>query len=294
MPQPERQHRDTIFPELAEILSHNSFPGNQRLLRLAAPECAAHAEPGNFVHLQCHPLRPLRRPLSIMRVSPQAGWIEILYQVVGEGTALLAQRKPGEQINLLGPIGRPFRLHAERPRPLLIGGGIGMPPMIFLAEKLRGNGALQPLAVFGSEVPFPFRPARSALPVAGLPAETNACMPLLEEWGIASRLASLRQLDGGFHGFVTELARVWLDALTEKERKEVEIFACGPHPMLEAAAALAHTFGLPCQVSLEEFMACGIGGCAGCVVPVTEKTGTVMRRVCVDGPVFDAAQIFPM
>ncbi len=294
MPQPESQHRDTIFPEPAEILRHDSFAGNQRLLRLAAPECAAHAQPGNFVHLQCHPSRPLRRPLSLMRVSPQEGWIEILYQVVGEGTALLAQRKPGEQIHLLGPIGRPFRLHAERPRPLLIGGGIGMPPMIFLAEHLRGNDAFQPLALLGSEVPFPFQPTLSALPVTGLSAETAAAMPLLEEWGIPSRLASLRQLDGVFQGFVTELARVWLDALTEKERKEVEVFACGPHPMLAATAALAHTFGLPCQVSLEEFMACGVGGCAGCVVPVSEKTGTVMRRVCVDGPVFEAAQIFPM
>jgi dihydroorotate dehydrogenase electron transfer subunit len=294
MPQPGPQHRDTIFPESAEILSHDSFAGNQRLLRLAAPECAAHAQPGNFVHLQCHPLRPLRRPLSLMRVSPREGWIEILYQVVGEGTALLAQREPGEQIPLLGPIGRPFQPHTERPRPLLIGGGIGMPPMIFLAEYLRDNHAFQPLVVLGSEVPFPFQPTRSGRPVAGLPAATAAAMPLLEEWGIPSRLASLREQDGVFPGFVTELARVWLEALTEKERAEVEIFACGPHPMLEAVAALAHTFGLPCQISLEEFMACGVGGCAGCVVPVAEKSGTVMRRVCVDGPVFEAAQIFPM
>ncbi len=293
MPQQNRSQRETISLEQAEILSHQPFAGGQRLLRLAAPECAASARAGNFVHLQCDPSRPLRRPLSIMRVSADAGWIELLYNIVGAGTQLLAAREPGEQLSLLGPIGTPFQLHKARPRPLLIGGGVGMPPMIFLAQELGNNNAFQPLALFGSEVPFPFVPTTASMQLPGIPPEATAAMPLLEEWGIQSRLASQQDFAGCFQGFVTDLARHWLDSLDEKTRLEVEIFACGPHPMLAAVATIASERGLPCQVSLEEFMACGVGACAGCVVAVEDDSGTSMRRVCVDGPVFAAKQIFP-
>ena len=114
-------------------------------------------------------------------------------------------------------------------------------------------------------------------------------MPLLEEWGIASRLASRAGFPGCFDGFVTELADEWLrNPRAARELAEVEIFACGPTPMLEATAALARRHGVPCQVSLEEFMACAVGGCAGCTVLVRTPEGPAMKRVCVDGPVFDA------
>ena len=117
-------------------------------------------------------------------------------------------------------------------------------------------------------------------------------MPLLEDWGIASRLASLQGYPGCFQGYVTDLARSWLDALGADRRSRVHVFACGPHPMLEAVATMARGYGLPCQVSLEEFMACAVGGCAGCVVEVQTRQGPAMKRVCVDGPVFDAESVF--
>ena len=117
-------------------------------------------------------------------------------------------------------------------------------------------------------------------------------MPLLEEWGIASRLASRAGFAGCFKGFVTELADAWLGALPPQELQKVEIFACGPTPMLAAAARLARRHGVACQVSLEEFMACAVGGCAGCTVRVDTPTGAAMKRVCVDGPVFDAYTVF--
>ena len=269
MPQQNQSQRGTISLEQAEILSHHTYSGGQRLLRLAAPECAARARAGSFVHLQCDPSLPLRRPLSIMRTSADAGWIELLYNIVGSGTQLLATRQPGEELSLLGPIGIPFQLHQERPRPLLIGGGVGMPPMIFLAQELRENSAFQPLAVLGSEVEFPFDTTTASIQLPGLPQEATAAMPLLEEWGVPNRLASQQDFSGCFRGFITDLARHWLDSLDQKTRTEVEIFACGPHPMLEAVAAIATEYGVPCQVSLEEFMACGVGACAGCVVEVS-------------------------
>ncbi len=284
-----KPHRDTILVEDAEILSHESFPGDQYVLRVHAPGCAARTQPGQFAHLTVDPLRPMRRPISIMRVSADEGWVDFLYKAVGEGTVLLARRQVGETISLMGPIGVPFEVKEKR--PLLIGGGVGMPPMIAIAESLKGGGT-QPFVILGSEVPFPFQQTPSQIMLPGIPEGVIGAMPLLEDWGIASRLASLQGYPGCHEGYVTDLARHWLDSLDEEARNEVEIFSCGPHPMLEAVVAVAREYDLPVQVSLEEFMACAVGGCAGCVVEVNTDEGSYMKRVCVDGPVFNGHQIF--
>ncbi len=284
-----KPHRDTILVEDAEILSHDAFAGEQYVLRVHAPGCAARALPGQFAHITVHPQRPMRRPISIMRVSPSEGWVDFLYKAVGEGTELLAQRQVGESLNLMGPIGRPFEVKEKR--PLLIGGGVGMPPMICIAEALRGSEQ-QPLVILGSEVPFPFDARPSQILVPGMPEGVIGAMPLLEDWHIASRLASLQGYPGCHEGYVTDLARCWLDALDTTARSEVGIYACGPHPMLEAVVNLARDYDLPVQVSLEEFMACAVGGCAGCVVEVSTDAGPAMQRVCVDGPVFDGYRVF--
>ncbi len=285
-------NRNTIFNEQAEILDHQHLDGDQHLLRLHAPLCAEATQAGQFVHLQVSPLKPLRRPISLMRVNPNAGWIELLYKRLGEGTTLLSQRQIGEHLDCLGPIGQGFQ--PGRRRPLLLGGGVGMPPMIALAEQLKSEPKLyQPLAMLASEVPFPFTPKPSQFLLKELPANSIAAMPLLEEWGIPSRLASQQGYAGCFDGFITDLARYWLERQPAEALAEVEIFACGPHPMLQACMRLAQAFKLPCQISMEEHMACGIGGCAGCTIAITQNEGTSMKRVCVDGPVFDGYQVFP-
>ena len=284
--------RGTIFLEEARVLSQLAYDAEQFVLRLAAPKCAAHAQPGSFAHLTCDATIPMRRPLSIMRADPAAGWIEILYKVVGPGLQALAAHKAGDELSVLGPIGRPFVPHPGRPRALLLGGGVGIPPMVFLAERLKEDSHYKPLVLMGSEVPFPFRARPSTLLLAGMPHGSIACMPLLEEWGVPSRLASKSDFPGCYSGFVTELAAEWLASLGKPELAEVEIFSCGPTPMLKASAALARRFGVSCQVSLEEFMACAVGGCAGCTVEVRTPEGPAMKRVCVDGPVFDAYSIF--
>lgn len=289
-----QSHRNTIVVEEARILERQEYPGDQVVIRVLAPEIAGLANPGQFAHIQCDQALPMRRPLSIMRVSKKEGWVDFLFKILGEGTRLLAGRKVDEVLSILGPIGIPFEAHMNRSRPLLIGGGVGIPPMVFLANSLREvKGAYQPFVIMGSEVPFPFQTQPSRIMVPGIPADVIASMPLMDDWGFASRLASLQDFPGCFNGYVTDLARTWLDALSDEQRNEVEVFACGPHPMLEAVAKLAKEYHLPCQVSLEEFMACAVGGCAGCVVEVTTNTGTAMKRVCVDGPVFEANSVFP-
>ncbi|MBN4080370.1 dihydroorotate dehydrogenase electron transfer subunit [Beggiatoa alba] len=288
-----KPQRDTINVELAEIISHKSYPGNQYILRVHAPNIAHQAKAGSFAHIQCAPSLPMRRPISIMRTTPNTGMVDFLYKALGEGTQQLALRKQGETLDILGPIGQPFELHKQYSCPLLIGGGVGMPPMIFIADEIqKQRSAYQPFMILGSEVPFPFTAQPSQFITPGLPADVTASMPLIEDWNIPCRLASLQGYPGCYEGYVTELARLWLSALDTQQRNQVEIFSCGPHPMLKAVAELANEFNLPCQVSLEEFMACAVGGCAGCVVEVKTEQGTAMKRVCVDGPVFDARQVF--
>ncbi len=283
-------NRGTIFVEDGEVISSTAFPGEQFIMRVRAPKCAAAARPGSFVHITCDESLPMRRPLSIM--CAHEDWIEILYKTVGGGLRQLSRKRPGDSISVLGPIGRPFVLSPERPNKLLIGGGVGIPPMVFLADRLRtGHRACKPLAILGSEIPFPFELAPSRLPTPWLDDHINGTMPLLESWDIPCRLATLAGFDGCFDGFVTDLAEQWLRTLAKEEIGQVEIFACGPTPMLRAVAELAARHELPCQVSLEEFMACAVGGCAGCTLPIRTPEGLAMKRVCVDGPVFDAATV---
>ena len=290
-----REHRGTIFVEDAALLAQQEFPGRQFVIRLRAPKCAAAATPGSFAHLTCDPLLPMRRPLSIMRTDPAAGWIEILYKIVGPGLEALAKQPLGATLSVMGPIGQGFKPSPARPKTLLVGGGVGIPPMVFLAESLkdRDDAAWQPLVLMGSEIPFPFHTRPSTILLPDVPDGVIACMPLLDGWGVPSRLASLAGFPGCFDGYVTDLAAAWLSSLDSVALAQVELFACGPTPMLQATAKVARRFDVPCQVSLEEFMACAVGGCAGCAVPVVTGSGLAMKRVCVDGPVFDANAVFP-
>jgi len=287
-------NRDTLFVEEASIVSIDAYPGEQYVLGMTAPLTAATASPGSFVHIRCDDAIPMRRPLSIMRARADEERIDVLFKVVGDGLRALAGREVGDRVSIIGPIGRGFVPSSERPRALLIGGGVGIPPMLFLAEQLKNDATdWRPLVLMGSEIPFPFEVRESALPTPWLDGSVRGTMPLLEGWGVTARLASLSDIAGSYRGYVTELAREWLKSLPAAELAEVEIFSCGPTPMLKAVADLAREFSLPCQVSLEEFMACAVGGCAGCTVLVQTETGPAMKRVCVDGPVFDAAAVFP-
>lgn len=290
-----RSQRGTIFAEDARIIRHEAFAADQYILRLAAPECAKRAVPGSFAHVRCARDIPMRRPLSIMRANQITGEVDFLYKVVGSGLAALSNAAAGEVVNILGPIGNGFSPDTARPIKLMIGGGVGIPPMVFLAEQLNQAGAdLQnSLVLMGSEVPFPFQTVMSAVSAVGLPESVSAGMPDLENLGIPSRLASLQNYAGCYQGYVTDLAKIWLQAHNAGQLQQIEMFACGPEPMLKAAAKVAAQFSLPCQLCLEEFMACAVGGCAGCAVPVYINGEVAMKRVCVDGPVFAAAAVYP-
>ena len=284
-----KTNRDTISVNDCQILAHYKFEADQYILTLESQEISQATRPGQFVHLSVSGMLAMRRPISVMSVDKDNGTFDLLYKIVGEGTRQLAERKIGDIVSVIGPIGNGFEV-TENKIPLLIGGGVGMPPIIAMAQELKGNALYKPYVILGSEVPFPFDASESKL--NGYQSSKFHTMPLLEEWGIPCGLASLQNYDGVYQGYVTGLAKDFLDSLSSDDLSNVEIYTCGPHPMLEAVSKLASEYSIPCQASLEEFMACAVGGCAGCVVEVQTENGPAMKRVCVDGPVFEAQSVF--
>ncbi|HMA86550.1 MAG TPA: dihydroorotate dehydrogenase electron transfer subunit [Desulfosalsimonadaceae bacterium] len=232
------------------------------------------ADPGQFVTLRlpedAAPL--LRRPFSIHRVltdrSAHKG-IEILYKAVGGFTRKLSRQQEGDIIDLLGPLGHGFTVSSEIRSAALVAGGIGVAPMIFLAERLQDAGTNFP---------------HSAVCLGGRSAEDILCAADFQSLSVNTRIATE---DGsiGEKGLVTSLLADWL-----KSNQPDMIYACGPMPMLSAVSAIAKKHQLPCQVSIETIMACGVGACLGCAVKDTEHADGY-GHVCIDGPVFDADRV---
>ncbi len=215
--------------------------------------------PDQFVHVKCGHSRLLRRPISIC--DWEENLLRIVFEVRGEGTEWLSRRKAGDRLDVLGPLGRGFRMDREG-RYLLVGGGIGVPPMLGCAKWTAERST----AVLG------FRSADRAM--------------LSKDFQKSCKEIFLCSDDGsiGRHGFVDAQVR----DILEKDKDFTEVLACGPKPMLKNVAAVAAGFGVPCQVSMEERMACGVGACLGCAIQMADGT---MKHVCKDGPVFDAEEV---
>ena len=283
-------HRDSIYVCNCLIKTQQEYPQKQYIITLQSEEIVKRAKAGQFVHIKVADGIPMRRPISIMSINYKNNTFDILYKIVGEGTLELSKRKVGEYISVIGPIGNGFTALNKKKIPLMIAGGVGIPPIIAMAQNLKNNNNYKPLVILGSEIPFPF----AIKPVNNNTKSNNAnyTMALLEKWNIECRLASMQGYTGVYKGYVTDLAKKYLENISKQDLKKVAIYSCGPEPMLKAVAKLAAEFNLPCQVCLEEFMACAVGGCAGCTVMVKTNEGEQMKRVCVDGPVFEANSIF--
>jgi dihydroorotate dehydrogenase electron transfer subunit len=260
--------------ELCEVLERRRV-GAYQALTLVAPRVAEQARPGQFVHLLAGEDRsfPLRRPFSIHRVErPGAalGTVEVVFDVVGAGTLALSRLRPHDVVDLLGPLGRPFTPPPTPTGCLLVGGGYGTAPLFFLATELRARRC---------RVDFVIGAASAGRLLDAMEAKRlGHSLTLTTDDGSAGR-----------RGLVTDplgdqLARTGAG----------QVYACGPMPMLAAVSRVAAAAGVPCQVAVEEQMACGTGICFSCVVPVGVEgpTGpTRMARSCLEGPVFEGPAI---
>ena len=286
-------NKDIIFEEKAEIVDQVKFEADQFVTIVKAEKSSQTAKPGQFAFVECGGNTLLRRPLSYLRSSKEDGTVEFMYKTVGHGLESLSQLKKGDEIKIMGPIGNGFAIPSGKKSAILIGGGVGIPPVLFMGEEIKKiNGGIDLVAFFGSEIPFPFETCDSDLVMPGLDLSVNKTIDDMEKLGIPCRLSSQAGYEGCHSGYVTELAKSFIETLSDGEKTETIIYACGPESMLKAVAKLAKDDQLDCVLSLEEYMACAIGGCAGCTVKVLEDGHERMKRVCVDGPVFDAEQLY--
>jgi dihydroorotate dehydrogenase electron transfer subunit len=255
------------------------------------------AVPGQFVQVLCHPPKDaeagaamLRRPFSIGGLRRGAGGVEmdLLGRVVGLGTAWLDARSPSDHISILGPQGHGFTAPPRGATALLVAGGIGLPPIRWLAETLANTG-VSCTAIVGAQ-------RRSLLPVTLVddPSATGSATKCVDEFARIGIPTAITTDDGscGMRGRVTDAMATFF--CTPIARESLRVYACGPEAMLRAVAKLCAQQAVACELAMERVMGCGMGTCQSCVVPVNDPAraeGWRYALCCTEGPVFDARRI---
>jgi dihydroorotate dehydrogenase electron transfer subunit len=256
----------------AEVIS-NKKVGPYHHMVFAVGDMATHCRPGNFVAISVggsHSSLILRRAFAIYRAidkGPMGGSIELVIAPHGEGSKWLCSRIVGDFVDLIGPLGTAFGIPTTNANTMLIGGGYGSAPLFALAELLKNRGCRVDMVLGASTANKIYAPLEGKRSVSSLTLTTD---------------------DGttGIHGQISEA----IPRLIREFGTEV-IYSCGPMGMLAAIAKIADEFDLAHQCAVEEAMACGIGVCMTCVVPIKHEDGIKMVRTCIDGPVMDGAEI---
>jgi dihydroorotate dehydrogenase electron transfer subunit len=264
----------------AALIVRKETWGEYCLLALHSPRLARAAKPGQFLMVRTsdEPYPLLRRPFSIH--AKDRTRLEIFFSKVGKGTEILAERNPGETLDILGPLGKGFRIARKQQTgrtAFLVGGGRGIAPLYFLARELRSRG-VRPRIFYGGR--------------------TESHLPLLSKLAAQGFDMFVSTDDGslGFQGCICpmlerELAR-WLNAPRRgRAVRRPEIFACGPDAMMKSVAGIADKYHIPAQFSLESIMGCGIGACWGCVKRIRKAGRTGWVKICEEGPVFKNSEI---
>jgi dihydroorotate dehydrogenase electron transfer subunit len=295
-----REHREIelLAPDLPEsapgqFLQLRCAPAVQRRPRIL--EWNPGGFPSHAEHAQCDaPHAFLHRPFSIAdrwRDADGASHVVIISRTVGRGTAWLEQLKPGETLDVTGPLGRGFSFPADAGPSLLIGGGVGIPPLLYLARILDESGRHDVTAIFGATT-------RALLPLrlSSEPSAAGRPLPCAELAG-SSRFPTVITTDDGslgMRGVVTDALRAWHAGLGGGPARGGQVFTCGPTAMLRAVAEATRELGLDCQMCIERMMGCGLGTCLSCVVRVRDPDrpdGWRWALTCSDGPVFDRDEL---
>ena len=264
----------SIMPiqEKCRVISHQNIGPDHFRLGLASEYISSHAVPGQFVNIKCSsgfdPL--LRRPFSLHRVQKERKLFEIFYEIKGKGTESLARYSIGDEVDVIGPLGEGFGIDTKKQIAILVGGGMGVAPLLALAEAIK-------------------RSAKSAIYVL-IGSKSRGCLMCEDELKKITNEVLVATEDGthGRKGIVSDLLNDLLNnTLSHQYYPNSTIYACGPRRMLKAVSEIAFQKKIECQVSLEERIACGIGACKGCAIPT--KSG--YKMVCKDGPVFNSEDI---
>ena len=252
------------WKEQAVIIKQDKIATDIYSIWFQTESIAKAAQPGQFLSIYCKEgSRLLPRPISICEVEKEQNRLRVVYRIVGEGTKEFSSYKSGDRLDIMGPLGNGYRLK-EHKKAYLIGGGIGIPPLLELAKRLQGE----------KEIILGYRNGKELFLIEEL-----------KQYGTVS--ISTEDGSAGIKGNV-------LDVIQGKHFEAEQIYACGPTPMLRAVQSYAKEKGIPAQISLEEKMACGIGACLACVYQskeVDEHSHVHNKRICKDGPVFDAEEV---
>jgi dihydroorotate dehydrogenase electron transfer subunit len=265
-------HKGMISQFTSTVISKEKLSEKIFKLTLSSPHISRRVKPGNFVHIKVspnyHPL--LRRAFSVHRVDKQKRSFDILFKVVGKGTKILSEKSPGDILDLLGPVGNDFSVPKKGETVMMVAGGMGIAPLWFLFCNLINKIDKERLIFFWG-------------------AKTKKELLYCEKLKDLKTNFIVTTDDGSFgaKGLVTD---AFLKEIRRKksESKRLRIYSCGPGEMLKKMSEISKEYGLSCQISLEGSMACGVGACWGCAVRL-ENGG--YKRVCVDGPVFDAREV---
>ncbi|MBI4743266.1 MAG: dihydroorotate dehydrogenase electron transfer subunit [Actinobacteria bacterium] len=258
-----------MFEVKAEVIASKKITKDIYSIKILSPEISENAVPGQFVHLKCGEDKSfiLRRPFSIHRVDGKT--FELLFEVVGKGTRWLSEAKSHLTLDILGPIGRGFSIGDNLKSVMFVVGGMGVAPLVFLSDQLI---------------------KRKVKLYVAIGATTKDRLLYFMDLKRISYKIFVSTDDGtcGQKGFVTDLLNNALNTV-----KPEQIYACGPRAVLRKTAEISKELKIPCEVSMVERMACGIGACLGCACKTKGKTNGDFeyKRVCVDGPVFDAEEV---
>ena len=250
-----------MVKERAVIVSQKCIGTDIYDMVLSFPRGAKEAKPGQFIAMYCEDgTKLLPRPISICGIDAEKGTLRVVYRIAGEGTRLFSEMKEGDSLEVLGPLGNGFTMKEEK--AIIVGGGIGIPPMLELAKQL----SCEKTVVLGYRDELFLKDEFESYADVAVATEDGSC---------------------GTKGTV-------IDAIKEAGVDGKVIYACGPMPMLKALAEYAEAHDMEAQISLEERMACGIGACLGCICKTKKKdhhTNVNNQRICKDGPVFDAKEV---
>lgn len=261
----------TLVNELTTIRSNENVGPNLYIMQVYAPQICSAVLPGQFVHIKIPHMDDhiLRRPFSVFCRSVQQGTIDILYQLVGHGTSKMVELGVGTALEMIGPIGSFWHPPEETRKALLVGGGVGAAPLFMLAQKLLNTG-VETHIILGAST-------SSAL----------VCRPHYDALDCARLSFSTDDGSFGFAGFCTPLVEKAIADTRNSGTKFDFAAVCGPEPFMKIASEIVLDANVPCQISMERRMACGIGACLSCVVETTSGK----KRSCVDGPIFNAEEI---
>lgn len=253
----------------AGILRTEFRGNNTYIIDLSCEDIAHEVVPGQFIHIRtgCGTDPFLRRAISVCEAAPERGEIKLMIEVVGQGTEMLCSMRRGNTVNVIGPLGKGFDLHlGGNGTCILVAGGIGAAPLVFLARQLKQFLKRPVIFMIGTGC------SEALHIIEGLIVEGIDVMTATDDGS------------SGYHGFISKLLEESIPTISP-----AAIYACGPDQMMRTVAAVSKETDTPCQVSLEEKMACSVGVCFGCVVQLSNSQ---MARTCVDGPVFFADEVY--